>query len=231
VCVDRWEESAWRIPPTSTRLIARVLAGRATLKDLRAGGATQVGASDPPFNLPPYPDEFPYTGDWTVPIYAVSIPGVVPSTYASWLMAEQACRLSGKRLLTDQEWQAAVAGTPGPCATSGNAPALTGALPGCVSRWGVHDMIGNESEWVAEWSEFASGCESFSLSLHSPPGTNIACYGGDGFTHKPAARFRGGSFADGSAAGAFAGGDAFEPIALSDSLASAAGARPPLFAQ
>ena len=46
--------------------------------------------------------------------YAVSVAGVLPSTCLTWFQAEQACRLSGKRLITNQEWQAAAAGTPDP---------------------------------------------------------------------------------------------------------------------
>jgi hypothetical protein len=32
----------------------------------------------------------------------VSIPGVLPTTCTTWFQAEQACRLSGKRLLTER---------------------------------------------------------------------------------------------------------------------------------
>jgi len=92
---------------------------------------------------------FPYHGSFTVPLYACSVTGVTPSRYLTWFQAQSACAASGKRLLTNGEWQAAVAGTedPGGCVVSAGGPRATGAGT-CLSHWGVEDLIGNLWEWV-----------------------------------------------------------------------------------
>src|SRR5262245_20215699 len=122
VCVDLYEASVWNISPSNTSLVEQVQEGKATLADLTAGGATQL---DPltGFAGVPSPPNFPFDGNWT-PVqgsnppspgfYAVSLPGVLPSEALSWFQANQACLLSGKRLLTNREWQGAAAGTEDP---------------------------------------------------------------------------------------------------------------------
>ena len=45
VCVDKYEASVWLIPPSSTALVKKVQAGKATLADLTGGGATQLGCT------------------------------------------------------------------------------------------------------------------------------------------------------------------------------------------
>jgi formylglycine-generating enzyme required for sulfatase activity len=211
-CVNRYEASVWSIPPTSTALIKAVRKGKATLADLTAGGATQLGAADDdPCTLTEYPDTFPLNGNWTVPLYAVSVPGVLPSACISWFQAEQACALSGGRLLTNQEWQRAAAGTPAPDTDNGTTdcntgspgtpaflPSLTGARLDCVSSWGVFDMVGNLEEWVADWVE-----SSFSCTFWPPLfGNDYTCLGG-GSPSFPGALVRGGSYPRGAGAGVF----------------------------
>ena len=75
----------------------------------------------------------------------------------SGYQANQACLLSGNRLLPNREWQGAAAGTPDPgaaddgsttCVTTGAEPANTGSRSSCKSVWGAFDMIGNVDEWV-----------------------------------------------------------------------------------
>src|SRR5256712_6297315 len=122
-CGDRYEASVWQIPPTSTALIKKVQAGKAMLAHLTGGGAVQLGCTGTPYNHTPYPAGFPADGNWTPAfgssppspgVYAVSIPGVLPTACTTWFQAEEACALSGNRLLTHQEWQPAAAGAPHP---------------------------------------------------------------------------------------------------------------------
>ncbi len=231
VCVDTYEASVWSIPASSSRLIARVQAGKADAAELTAGGATQLGAIPPSgCTYTEYPDSFPATGSWTAPLYAASVAGVPPSTCITWFQAEQACRLSGKRLLRNEEWQGAAAGTPDPglsddgtttCATNSPFAALTGARGGCVSSWGAHDMVGNVWEWVAEWVNPATGCTSWDeahggdlscMGLGSSTSTTLAMSVGAVTSREvvsfdpnlPGAMIRGGNFATGTRNGVFA---------------------------
>jgi hypothetical protein len=159
-CVDKYEASVWDVPFYNHALIGDIKRGTATLEDLIAGGARQVSPC-----LPDFPESFPATGNWTAPLYAVSIPGVLPASCVSWFQAVQACALSGKRLLTNQEWQQAAAGTPDTgidnldtdCAVG---VIKTGSRSSCVSRWGAFDMIGNVWEWVADWGPLTGFCSA-----------------------------------------------------------------------
>lgn len=183
-CVDKYEASIWQIPAGATSLVKRVKKGTATKADLIAGGATQLDpASD--LDCVEYPATFPSNGHWTEPLYAVSLPDVLPSACMSWYQAEQACALSGKRLITNQEWQRAVAGTPDPAFDNGVsdcnsgstfAATPTGSRAACVSRWGVYDMIGNVAELTGDWDERAETCSFQSLNL----GGDSICIGGPG---------------------------------------------------
>jgi formylglycine-generating enzyme required for sulfatase activity len=171
VCVDRYEASIWRIPVSNKGLLKKVQQGKATVDDLETGGATLVRFyGGTPGDPPDYATNFPGSGDW-VPVpgsnppspgfYALSLPGVQPAL-ATWYQAQQACALAGKRLLTNEEWQRAAAGTPDPGPGALNPdpqsckhffdwpPYDTGSHPKCVSTWGVYDMVGNFGEWVAD---------------------------------------------------------------------------------
>jgi len=93
--------------------------------------------------------------------------------------------------------------------------ANTMAHADCVSRFGAFDMIGNVWEWVADWAEGGTTWMSATSSLYGswPDG-----YGSDATANVngqtamtsgwipglPAATFRGGSYSDRNAAGAFA---------------------------
>jgi hypothetical protein len=229
VCVDKYEASVWRIPnPTTTNqlLVQKIQQGEATLSDLTAAHATQLGCPSAPYNHTAFPTRFPATGNWTplagsdppTPgVYAVAVAGVLPTTCLTWFQSEQACALAGKRLLTNQEWQRAAAGTPDPgaaddgvttCVTNSARPALTGSRANCKSSWGVFDMIGNIWERVADWADLNPTCTNWSAQTGFP-GRDFSCWGGSeapafGFQGVPAAVTRGGSYVSGIRAGVFA---------------------------
>jgi len=239
-CIDTYEASVWQIDPVNTTLVRKVQAGRATLADLTAGGARVVSASA--CNVAGFPANFPANGNWTpLPgsnppspgVYALSIPGVLPSRCITWFQANQACLLSGKRLLTNREWQGAAAGTPDPgaaddgattCVTHSAGPADTGSRPSCKSAWGVFDMIGNVNEWVADWADRSVFCTSWPAKF----GGDFSCFGGPGTTGNPGeesgtlsfpgALVRGGSSADGTDAGVFAVDSGANPSVKSSAI-------------
>ena len=193
ICVDKYPASVWDID--SPALIEKVQMGAATHADLTDGGATPISPSDTcciGCQTPPFPLTFPETGNWTKRLYAASVEGVVPTGCITWLQAEQACALSGKRLLTNSEWQRAVAGTPeGPPCSGAK---LTGT-PGCVSKWGAFDMV-EHMEWVADWTDIAVNHSGIYCSAW--PKADFrggSCVGGPGGTDwfaLPGARHRGG---------------------------------------
>jgi Sulfatase-modifying factor enzyme 1 len=203
-CVDRFEGSLWTIPPGNAALVDQLKAGTAALADLTAGGGMQVGAG---FGLAPIPATFPHTGNWTAPVYAASVAGVLPTSGLSWSQAEQACALVDKQLATNQEWQRAAAGTPDPgtaddgattCVTSSANPAPTGSRSACVSNWGAYDMVGNVNEWVADWDEESSGGTNWP-SAYGDDESGV----GNGSSALPAAWNRGGDWNAGTDAGIF----------------------------
>lgn len=162
------------------------------------------------------PANFPANGQWTPAagftppspgVFAVSIPSVHPTACITWFQAEQACAASGKRLLTNQEWQRAAAGTPEgaagddgttQCNTITASDAVnTGSRSACVSSYGVLDMVGNVDEWVADWVPHSTTCGSWSGS------SDYQCLAGAATTGEPGALIRGGGFNFGSLAGPF----------------------------
>jgi len=203
ICVDAHEASVWQIPPSNAELLKLVQTGRATLADLTGGGATEVSPTSR--CSPAFPTTFPPTGNWTSPLFAVSVPGVLPAGCVTWFQAEQACALSGKRLLTNQEWQSAAAGTPDPGTDDGGTdcnigglsmPVNTGSRAKCKSSWGVFDMVGNVEEWVADWVPQSTACpgwDTFSDDQMCLAGASTTATG-------PGALVRGGTFNRGFAA-------------------------------
>lgn len=230
LCVDKYEASVWRLPEDAI-IVRKAVLGLLTAEQLRALGAEQVGTIPTgTCSGEEYGPAFPRNGHWTERLYALSLPGVLPSTCITWFQAEQACRLSGKRLLTNEEWQAAVAGTPDPnddddqrttCVTNSDFAQPAGSRPRCVSNWGAYDLIGNVWEWVATWTDAAQACRFWPEEY----GSDLSCMGANvptegsamsvlrrWFTRElvepkpeyPGAIIRGGNFATGSRNGAFA---------------------------
>ncbi len=211
VCMDKYEASVWQIPATNPTggsnkgLITKIQKGTATLANLQAGGATQMA---PAGECPWWPATFPENGQWTQPLYAISIPGVLPIQCVTWLQAQQACGNSRKRLPSNAEWQLAVAGTPEGAAgdngttdcNTGNVLQLvnTGSRSGCVSNYGVFDMVGNVAEWVADWAPLSTTCSgwgTFSNDINCFAGASTAPNTG------PGALVRGGDLGFGSGDG------------------------------
>ena len=200
LCVDKYEASVWQ-NADGTGTAYGALAGQTA-----------------------YPGTFPADGNWTTKLYAASKAGVTPSTGLTWFQAQQACAASGKRLLTNAEWQMAAAGTPDPglagdgtttCNTNTGGAVLTGSTgsdaTGCISKWGVRDMVGNVWEWVADWMQG-------NTNPWAPSGGNTdATYGGDFMLGTNPAQFQGavsnnlpstlalgGNYSNGITAGVFA---------------------------
>lgn len=104
----------------------------------------------------------PPNGIWVTvggvpPLFARSLNASNPPVrWVTWFQADALCRASGKRLPTGSEWLAAARGTGG---TSGDSGCLVSAADArditsgsaCTSEWGAQDMVGNVSEWTAEW--------------------------------------------------------------------------------
>jgi formylglycine-generating enzyme required for sulfatase activity len=147
ICIDKYESSAWSNPPD---------------KNGNPQGV-QFGLND---------DDYPCSDNGNdcfknMPgkIFAVSAPGVLPSTWITWFQAQQACANVGKRLMTNAEWQLAAAGTPDtggaddgintcntdPWITGEKTP--SGSRKDCISNWAIVDMVGNVWEWVADWMQ------------------------------------------------------------------------------
>lgn len=213
-CVDTYEASVWEVPPDSTGLIIKIKAGKATLADLTSPVAVERGVVQRGVASDDYGAGCPATGNGCKDFYAVSIPGVTPSSFLTWFRAAAAARNSGKRLPTNQEWQAAALGTPDPgvsdagsadCNTKNgaglgfDAVVPTGSRGNCVSDVGAFDMVGNLWEWVAEWVPLSTVCVPALFE------SDLNCLAGASTAAGPGALIRGGFFDNGgTGAGVFA---------------------------
>jgi formylglycine-generating enzyme required for sulfatase activity len=216
VCMDTYEASVWRVPnPTTTNkgLVSKIQQGKTTAAALTAGGATQLGLVSGDY-APCAANGQNCVND----IYAVSLPGVLPSALATWFQAQQACTNAGKRLPSNAEWQAAVTGTPDPGPDNGTTDCNTnsvfttvntGSRSSCVSARGAFDMVGNLNEWVADWVPQSTVCGTWSAGV-SPTGDD-QCLAGAATTGEPGALLRGGNFNFGSLAGPLAVVGLFPP--------------------
>jgi hypothetical protein len=199
-CLDKYEASVWET--TNAGLIKKIKKGKATLANLLAGGATQRGVASDDYGAGCLD-----SGNGCTDFYAVSIPGVTPSRFLTWFQATAAARNAGKRLPTNQEWQAAALGTPDPgatpgaedCNTNSAGPDLTGARANCFSDVGAFDMVGNIWEWVADWVPLSTACPGWGGFSD-----DFMCLAGASMTGGPGALLRGGVFDHGTFAGVFA---------------------------
>ena len=207
VCLDRYEASVWRVPNPSTTnalLVRKIQQGMATLADLTAAGATQLGVAGDDYTPCTHNGQ-----NCANDIYAVSLPAVIPSAFITWFEAQEACANSGKRLPTSAEWQVGANGTPDPgsddqatdCNTKSDVgTSLTGSRARCVSARGAFDMVGNLQELVADWvpaPTFCPGWASFS--------NDQMCLAGAATDRNfPGALVRGGWFESGPGAGPLA---------------------------
>jgi len=205
-CMDRYEASVWRVPnPTTTNagLVARIQQGKATIELLMAAGASLLGTTS---------DDYAPCADsgqnCTDDIFALSLPGVLPSGFVTWFQAQEACANSGKRLPSNAEWQAAVAGTPDPgpddgmtdCNTIATMSATpTGSRSKCVSSVGAFDMVGNMFEWVADMVPRSTGLGTWNAEV-SPTG-DLQFLAGASTVGEPGPLVRGGLFVSGMNAG------------------------------
>ena len=163
------------------------------------------------------------------PIYARSVVSVTPSRYMTWFQANMACFNAGKELLPNHVWQAAAAGTVDPgdtgtapnCNISGSGPTTTGGGTSCLSTAGAENMIGSLWEWVAEWGMAGAGTsagygikkevDGDGTGYNNDGQWNVGGYSSTNYA-APAGWIqgqvpgvlRGGSWADGAAAGLFA---------------------------
>lgn len=209
LCVDRYEASVWSTP----------------------AGGTQYGVASDNFLCSDNGNDCSATA--ANAIYARSELGVTPSSFVTWFQALQACANSGKRLLTNAEWQMAAAGAPDPGAAGSDTPnqcntntagkvaagTSAGGSNQCVSNWGAFDMVGNVNEWVADWMQ--GNADAFATS--GIGGVNSATYGSDSASRVqpastqgsganfPAAIYRGGAFGAGTSGGAFSFNAAVAP--------------------
>jgi hypothetical protein len=192
VCIDKYENSIWTAPEGGTQIT----------------GAIPCNAN----------------GSDCDNIFARSVPSVLPRANITWFQAQQALANVGKRLPSNAEWQQAVTGTPddGTCNVSSGNLGTPPPNSACVSRFGAQDMVGNASEWVADWIPKADTCDFWPAGF----GGDFSCLGDVAAptSNFPGALSRGGNFVNGSSAGPFAVDSQLAP-SDSSTLAGFRGAR------
>jgi hypothetical protein len=197
-CIEKYESSLWYV--TDPALIQLIKEDKIIVPP---PGMTQVGLLGSDWQI----GGCKQNGAGCKNIFALSIRGVIPARNVNYFAAAAACRNSGKRLLTNAEWQAAALGTPDPGSSDNTTTecnvgsslnvAVTGIRSSCKSDVGAHDMIGNVIELVADWGPLATAGNnwdpSFGGDVSHVGGAPLGMYFG-----LPGATMRGGSYAPGS---------------------------------
>ena len=84
------------------------------------------------------------------------------------------------------------------CNTTSN-PVAAGSRRNCKSARGAFDMVGNLSEWVADWLPLSNGCGAWDTTMS--PTDDKQCLVGALTHNEPGALVRGGAFFFGESAG------------------------------
>lgn len=205
-CMDVYEASVFLVPDPNgmnAGLVNKIKKGK--LKDaskLLEGGAVQLGLGGDDYA--PCTDQGSGCGE----LFAVSLPGVIPSASITWFQAQRACANAGKHLPTSAEWQQAVVGTPDPfaddgattCKTVAGGAVAAGSRSACTSTSGVHDMVGNLYEWTADLLPLSSASPGWGGFTNDDMGLSGAFVAAGG----PGALLRGGGFGFGPNCGPYA---------------------------